>query len=226
MNSKTAAEQITEVKFEQDKSRIPKCNWNAGFELKPDPYAGYPHIGTYGSYGELNNCGIRCLSRISGRAVTEEKKQNVVYILLDKGDYIQYLMALSTYQLEYWETQLFIELGAEEIKVTPNQYHKPNNSHLFLLNLHFNPKILKYVDIIRMPIEAGDGNYGSYAVPGVYCPRWYTDALLAKEKEGYVEPIPSPVPSIQPFPPARVLWPPYFAADPWYPHAYNNLGKV
>lgn len=185
-----AAEQITEVKFKQDKSRIPKCNWSAGFELKPDPYGGDPHIGTSGSYGELNNCGIRCLSRISGRPATEEKKQNAVYILLDKGDYIQYLMALSTYQLEYWETRLFIELGAEEIKVTPNQYHKPNKSHLFLLNLHFNPKILKYVDIVKMPVEAEDKNYGRYATPGVYCPRWHTDSLLAKEKEGYVEPAP------------------------------------
>lgn len=188
MNSKTAAEQITEVKFEQDKSRIPKCNWSAGLKFKPDPYAGYPHIGTSGLYGELNNCGIRCLSRISGRIETEEKKQNVVYTLLDKGDYIQYLMALSTNQLEYWETRLFIELGAEEIKVTPNQYHKPNNSHLFLLNLHFNPKILKYVDIVRMPVKAEAGDYGRYAKLGVYCPRWHTDALLAKEKEGYVEP--------------------------------------
>lgn len=144
-------------------------------------------IGTSASYGELNNCGFRCLSRLPLSSLSEQAKQNIVCMLLNHGDYIQYIMAPATNQLHSDTMVLFKELGAVELGSAPNQYHSPHLAHFFLLNLYVNPKVLKYVDIVKMPTRGG--GYGNYARPGVYRPRWFTDTLL---KSGDVQPVKKP----------------------------------
>lgn len=180
-----SAAEIGPVEFWQDPSRKPRR------AMTPQEILGIEQpvqVGHRAGYGDLQNCGVRCIRGLNQiRASTEEQKQNIVYFLLQDYDYLHYLYAPATDQIIGAESQytprplvldLFDELGAKEIARFPNQYHNPNDVHLCLLNLHFNPTILKYVDIFQMPTKRNGHNY---ARAGIYVPRWFTDKLISGE---------------------------------------------